>query len=111
MKALMSEHLDDMFFCNGKYAWEYLHASEQATIPWEQSSLGATISTRLKVLVKITAYLERSTYNLSNYLVMSLTSVNIAPLTPGLDLLVPGFLSHIQITKQMVIITRMFLKL
>ncbi len=29
MKAFTSEHLDDMFFCNGKYAWEYLHASEQ----------------------------------------------------------------------------------
>ena len=29
MKAFTSEQLDDMFFCNGKYAWEYLHASEQ----------------------------------------------------------------------------------
>lgn len=27
MKAFTSEHLNDMFFGNGKYAWEYLHAT------------------------------------------------------------------------------------
>lgn len=35
MKAFTSEGSDDMFFCNEKYAWDYLHASEQrkSTLP------------------------------------------------------------------------------